>query len=142
MSGQHVCSCLAMRRKGKVSVVMETNHFSFSPSRRKSCTNLTGWTEPADRNPLMKERTQSERGYIILVACYANIMRISCVSVPEYVITELSWYVVLHFLSFNSLLHSDHLSRAVREAARKHIEQSILHMKALILAPVQQQNQH
>lgn len=61
-----------------------------------------------------------------------------CVSLPEYVITELSLYVVLDFLSFNSLLHSEHLRRAVGEAARKHVEQSVLHMKTLILAPVKQ----
>lgn len=37
----------------------------------------------------------------------------SCVTVPEAVITELCWYVVLDSLSINSLLHLKCLSGGV-----------------------------
>lgn len=61
-----------------------------------------------------------------------------CVNVPEYVIAELGCYVVLHSVSFNCLFNLKCLSRAEREASSEHVEQTFLHMKALILAPVQQ----
>lgn len=64
------------------------------------------------------------------------------VSVPENVITEFSWYVVLDFLPFNSLLYCMYLSGAEGEAASEHMEQSSLNMKALILAPVQEKHHH
>lgn len=43
-------------------------------------------------------------------------------TVPEYVITELSGYVVLDFLPLNNLLHFQYLSRGVGEAASEHVE--------------------
>lgn len=64
------------------------------------------------------------------------------VSVPEYVITEFSWYVVLDSLPFKSLLYCMYLSGAEGEAATEHVEQSSLYMKALILAPVREQHHH
>lgn len=68
----------------------------------------------------MKEKTH---GYITLFAlvAYYNIMSL-CVTVPEYVITELYWYVVLDFPTFNNLLQLKHLSRGVVEAASKHMD--------------------
>lgn len=63
-------------------------------------------------------------------------------TVPEYIITELSWQVVLDLLPFNSLLHLKHPSGGVGEAVGEHMEQSFLHMKSLILAPAQQQHHH
>lgn len=59
-------------------------------------------------------------------------------TVPKYVITELSGYIVLDFLLHHGLFHRKYLRSGVGEAASEHVEQSVLHMKALILAPAQE----
>lgn len=43
-------------------------------------------------------------------------------TVPEYVITELSRYVVPDFIPFNSLLYCECLNRGVGKAASEHMQ--------------------
>lgn len=58
-------------------------------------------------------------------------------TVPKNVIAEFSGYIVLDFVLLHGLFHHKYLRSGVGEAASEHMEKSILHMKALILAPAQ-----
>lgn len=51
---------------------------------------------------------------------------------------EFCWYVVLDLLLSNDLLHLHQLRLNVGGAASQHVQQSFVHMKAFVLAPVEQ----
>lgn len=59
-------------------------------------------------------------------------------TVPKYVIAELDGYIVLDFLLHHGLFQCEYLRSGVGEAASEHMEQSLLHVKALVLAPAQE----